>query len=42
MKLKIWLYQSKIKLYMGVKAQTNEQAENDLEKLKNAMKELVK
>ena len=32
----------KIKLYMGVKAQTNEQAENDLEELKNAMKELVK
>ncbi len=32
----------KIKLYMGVKADTNEKAEMDLEKLKEAMKDLVK
>ena len=32
----------KIKLYMGVKADTNEKAEKDLEKLKEAMKDLVK
>ena len=32
----------KIKLYMGVKADTNEKAEKDLESLKNAMREIVK
>ena len=32
----------KIKLYMGVKADTNEKAEKDLENLKNAMREIVK
>ena len=32
----------KIKLYMGIKADTNEKAEVDLAKLKEAMKELVK
>ena len=32
----------KIKLYMGVKADTNEKAETDLEELKNAMKDIVK